>query len=303
MQSAPLDEFIEDPNQPRKQRRAEYIRDLAESIRLHGQLVPIQVRVENEKKHVLDGHCRLAALRQLQKETADYIVTEVSGDLRLLQYQINEIREGHTPGDKAYLLKALEKNDMPETDIREKMGITENERKQLSALAPYLEAWPWLNALAQPFRQLTYSDSTPVQHQGTPVFPGAEVPEVDGRKLTQKERPPLSLAQLDQLRMLAKAISNDFETPEKMVKKLAVHIVKKDLPRTVIAEKRTRILERHRATQRGDSGTKVPPPPLQHDRVDDATARLAPVLDPLSDEECKAAIKAYVRARQQRSEP
>ncbi len=80
------------------------------------------------------------------------------------------------------------------------MGLSENERRQLSALAPYLDAWPWLNALAQPFRQLTYGESTPEEHQGTPVFPGDAAPKVEGRKLTQKERPPLSLAQLDQLR-------------------------------------------------------------------------------------------------------
>ena len=66
------------PAQPRRQLSADSVRQLAESIRRHGQLSPLLVRACGGGQYeLIAGQRRLLALRALGRDTADAIVLDV----------------------------------------------------------------------------------------------------------------------------------------------------------------------------------------------------------------------------------
>ena len=62
------------PSQPRRRLTAESVRQLAESIRRHGQLSPVLVRQRGERYELIAGERRVRALQLLERPCVDAIV-------------------------------------------------------------------------------------------------------------------------------------------------------------------------------------------------------------------------------------
>lgn len=98
----PLDEIDPNPNQPRGRFDDEHMRELAESIRLHGVLQPIVVRRAGERYQLVVGERRFRASRMAGRATVPAIVRDVGDDdtlkLALLE---NLQREDLSPIEEA----------------------------------------------------------------------------------------------------------------------------------------------------------------------------------------------------------
>ena len=70
----PIDQIISNPDQPRRVLTPESIRQLAESIRRHGQLTPILVRRSGEGLVLIAGQRRLKAMALLGRSHIDAMV-------------------------------------------------------------------------------------------------------------------------------------------------------------------------------------------------------------------------------------
>ncbi|MBR1558887.1 MAG: ParB/RepB/Spo0J family partition protein [Clostridia bacterium] len=73
----PLQLIDPNPDQPRRAMDPESVRDLAESIRRHGQLSPVLVRARGPRYELIAGQRRLRALRLLGRGSAEAIVLSV----------------------------------------------------------------------------------------------------------------------------------------------------------------------------------------------------------------------------------
>lgn len=100
---AAIDLLDPDPRQPREAIRPEQVTPLAKSIRDQGQLQPLIVYRRGGRFVVLDGHCRLAALRMLKASVAHCIVLdeEPDADAKLMaQLAANCLRIDLNPLEK-----------------------------------------------------------------------------------------------------------------------------------------------------------------------------------------------------------
>ncbi len=78
LQQVPLDRIDPNPHQPRKQFDEQAIRELADSISVHGLLAPLTVRPRGERFELIAGERRFRALQLLDRGEALAFVRQVS---------------------------------------------------------------------------------------------------------------------------------------------------------------------------------------------------------------------------------
>lgn len=98
----PIDEIDPNPNQPRGRFDGESLRELAESIRLHGLLQPIVVRRSGERYQLVVGERRFRASRMAGRTTVPAVVRDI-GDEDTLKLALleNLQREDLSPIEEA----------------------------------------------------------------------------------------------------------------------------------------------------------------------------------------------------------
>ena len=107
--SIPIDLIEPDPRQPRKYFHEEKIRELAESIRLHGLLQPILVRpTEKGTYQIVHGERRYRACRLLGLKKINCIIRDLPNEeVPVIQLIENLQREDLTPLEEAQIYKRL----------------------------------------------------------------------------------------------------------------------------------------------------------------------------------------------------
>lgn len=109
-QTVPCELIDPDPRQPRTSIDQQQLKQLAASINDVGLLQPLIVFRNEDRLTVVDGHRRLAALRQLkQRQAAAYVLNERPDENRLLLTQLiaNGQRADLSPLDTALAYKRL----------------------------------------------------------------------------------------------------------------------------------------------------------------------------------------------------
>lgn len=107
-----IDRIVPDPNQPRKEFDPEALDRLAESLKRHGQLLPVRVRWNQDlgKWVIISGERRYQAARRAElKMLACIFVDRALTQAELLQEQIieNMLREDLKPVEQAQAYKTL----------------------------------------------------------------------------------------------------------------------------------------------------------------------------------------------------
>jgi ParB/RepB/Spo0J family partition protein len=129
--SIPLDELDNNPYQARTQRDPVNAAALRESIRVHGQIQPIQVRATADRWQIIVGHGRVEALRALRAEAtndldqqrfntvrAEERLNVSDEDMLILGLIENLKREDISPVDSAAALVTLQ-------SLRQELATTE----------------------------------------------------------------------------------------------------------------------------------------------------------------------------------
>jgi len=113
----PIDELVPNPYQPRRDFKEEELRELAESIRLHGMLQPIVVRERNGRYEIIAGERRWRAAKLAGLDRVPVIIREVEDEREMLVFALveNLQREDLNPVERALALKRL-KEEFNATD-------------------------------------------------------------------------------------------------------------------------------------------------------------------------------------------
>ena len=92
------------------------LEELKDSIRQHGQLQPIGVYVENDKYHLIYGHRRTMACKDLDIPVKAIILDKPQEELsgQVLEFIENSVREDFSPVEKAAAVKHLHSKLMEE---------------------------------------------------------------------------------------------------------------------------------------------------------------------------------------------
>lgn len=98
--SIPLDEIEDNPYQPRKEFDEESLKELAESIKIHGVIQPIVVREEDNKIVLVAGERRLRASKLAELEKIPAII-QTKGQALEISLIENLVREDLTPFEEA----------------------------------------------------------------------------------------------------------------------------------------------------------------------------------------------------------
>lgn len=104
--SIPLDEIEDNPYQPRKEFDEESLKELAESIKIHGVIQPIVVREEDNKIVLVAGERRLRASKLAELEKIPAII-QTKGQALEISLIENLVREDLTPFEEADALQTM----------------------------------------------------------------------------------------------------------------------------------------------------------------------------------------------------
>lgn len=120
----PLDRLIPSPDQPRQQVDPIADQELADSIRLHGVLTPIQVRQVGEQFEVIAGERRWRASRLLGLTTIPALIRETSTDQAAAQALIdNLVRKDLSALEEARAFHALiQRHGYQQYQLADKVG-------------------------------------------------------------------------------------------------------------------------------------------------------------------------------------
>ncbi len=120
----PVREIIPNPNQPRREIRAEQIKELADSIRSEGLLQPIVVRRTERGYQLIAGERRWQAFRSLQMNTIQARVVEASDSSAAVISLIENLqREDLNPIDEASGYASLVRDfDLTQEAVSERVG-------------------------------------------------------------------------------------------------------------------------------------------------------------------------------------
>ncbi len=119
-----LDQVTPSPLQPRKEFQSEQLRELMESIREHGIIQPLIVRLVNGKHELIAGERRWRASRELGLKQVPVIVREAT-DRDVLEMALieNLQRENLNAIEEAYAYERLSKDfHMRQEDIAQRVG-------------------------------------------------------------------------------------------------------------------------------------------------------------------------------------
>jgi ParB/RepB/Spo0J family partition protein len=126
--SIPLDALDNNPHQPRTQRDPVKEAALRESIRVHGQIQPIQVRAAAERWQIIVGHRRVEALRALR--------ADATNDLDRQRFSTVRAEERLNVSDEDMLILGLIENlkreDISPVDSAAALVTLQSLRKELS---------------------------------------------------------------------------------------------------------------------------------------------------------------------------
>lgn len=120
----PVRDIIPNPNQPRREIRAELIKELADSIRSEGLLQPIVVRRTERGYELIAGERRWQACRSLQMSTIQARVVEASDSSAAVISLIENLqREDLNPVDEASGYASLIRDfDLTQEAVAERVG-------------------------------------------------------------------------------------------------------------------------------------------------------------------------------------
>lgn len=135
--TAPLDQFVEDPNNPRTEFDTDGFRSFVEDIRTHGILQPIVVaKASDGRFQVRFGHRRLRAARELGLAAMPYVLQSDERQASdFAQVSENEQREGLTPMDLARFVKRKVDEGMAKKELATALGKDAAEITHFLALA------------------------------------------------------------------------------------------------------------------------------------------------------------------------
>lgn len=124
----PIDQIVEDPDQPRKGYDEESLQGLAESIR-HELINPITVRPlpDGETYQIITGERRWRAAQLAGLTEIPCIVKEADYDFALTEQLIENLqREDLAPIDKARALKSLKQSQgLTNRELAQMLGLSE----------------------------------------------------------------------------------------------------------------------------------------------------------------------------------
>ncbi len=120
----PLSEVVASPLQPRKDFAGEQLTELMDSIREHGIIQPLIVRMRNGKHELIAGERRWRAARELGLAEVPVILREASDKDVLEMALIENIqRAGLNPIEEAQAYQRLSKEfNLRQEDIAQRVG-------------------------------------------------------------------------------------------------------------------------------------------------------------------------------------
>ena len=122
----PLSKIVRDPRNPRNNIPEKDIEEMAETIREHGVISPISVRIDPKKKDqhiIIYGQCRFDSSRRAEKETVPCLIRNIDADTALEWMHIENLqRHALDPVDEAESLAVLKGRKMSIADISAKIG-------------------------------------------------------------------------------------------------------------------------------------------------------------------------------------
>lgn len=125
----PIDQIVEDPDQPRKGYDEESLQGLAESIRRHGLINPITVRPLPDGKtyQIITGERRWRAAQLAGLTEIPCVVKQADYNLALVEQLIENLqREDLAPIDKARALKTLKQSKgLTNRELAQMLGLSE----------------------------------------------------------------------------------------------------------------------------------------------------------------------------------
>jgi ParB family transcriptional regulator, chromosome partitioning protein len=146
VQQISLDEIIPSPLQPRTEFRNDQLKELVESVRVHGVIQPLIVRRAGNKYELIAGERRWRASREVGLAQAPAIVREAS-DQEVLELALieNLQREDLNPIEEALAFSRLAKEfGLRQEDIAQKVGKSRAaiaNSMRLLELAPQVQSW------------------------------------------------------------------------------------------------------------------------------------------------------------------
>jgi ParB family transcriptional regulator, chromosome partitioning protein len=126
-----------DPNryQPRKEFDIEKIKELAESIKIIGQIEPIAVRKsENGRYELIVGERRLRAIKLLENPEIDVVIKEASDNqMQVMALAENLDREDLSDYEVGIAIDSIQHNFQNKTELAEYLGKTKKDIHRLLA--------------------------------------------------------------------------------------------------------------------------------------------------------------------------
>jgi len=139
-----VDKIHPDPNQPRKQFDQAAHDLLVESVRHHGVLAPLRIRMVCGRAEIIDGERRWRAAKAAGLELVPVIIEErelSEGEILLQSLTANLARADLNPMEKAEALRASQtQTGRPMAEVSRMAGISESHAAKLLALLRLSEA-------------------------------------------------------------------------------------------------------------------------------------------------------------------
>ena len=128
VRNIPIDEIVPSPYQPRTIFDDDKLDELCQTIRTHGVIQPIVVRVRNQQYEIIAGERRWRAVKKLEWETIPAIVKEFNdGQAASIALIENLQREGLTAIEEAIAYKKLiEIHGLTQENLAQRLGKSQS---------------------------------------------------------------------------------------------------------------------------------------------------------------------------------
>jgi ParB family chromosome partitioning protein len=128
VQNIPVDEIVPSPYQPRIMFDEERIDELCQTIKTHGVIQPIVVRIRNNKYEIIAGERRFRAVKKLNYKTIPAIVREINDSQAASIALIENLqREGLTAIEEAAAYQQLiEMHNLTQESLAQRLGKSQS---------------------------------------------------------------------------------------------------------------------------------------------------------------------------------
>ena len=128
VQNIPVDEIVPSPYQPRIMFDEERIDELCQTIKTHGVIQPIVVRIRNNKYEIIAGERRFRAVKKLNYKTIPAIVREINDSQAASIALIENLqREGLTAIEEATAYQQLiELHNLTQESLAQRLGKSQS---------------------------------------------------------------------------------------------------------------------------------------------------------------------------------